>query len=119
MKKNFLAYWKKIPAWLRNPYIITFAFFAAWMLFFDENNFAMQWKRKSEIAALSEKIGFYEKGIRETRHELKELTSNPETQEKFAREHYYMKRDNEDVYVFRKFEAEQQKPKSWWQKIFS
>jgi cell division protein FtsB len=119
MKKSFLAYWNQIPAWLRNPYVISISFFAAWMLFFDENNFAVQWKRRCDVEVLSAKIDFYEKGIKETRHELKELTTNPETQEKFAREHYYMKHDNEDIYVFRKFEIEQEKPKRWWQKIFS
>jgi|APTNR8051073442_1049403.scaffolds.fasta_scaffold12964_3 cell division protein DivIC len=119
MKKGFLSFWFMIPAWLRNPFVITISIFAVWMLFFDENNLSVQWKRKCEVAELSAKIDFYEKGIKETRHELKELTTNPETQEKFAREHYYMKHDNEDVFVFRKFETKQEKPKYWWQKIFS
>lgn len=118
MKKGFLAYWNKIPKWMRNPFVIALTVFVVWMCFFDENNLAVQWKRKTEIAALTEKISFYDKGIKESKRELNELTNNPETQEKFAREHYYMKRDNEDVFVFRKFETEKEKPKSWWEKIF-
>ncbi len=110
-------FWHSIPRWLRNPYLFALTFFAVWMLLFDENNFSVQWKRMQEVKALDEKIAFYEHGIRETKQELKELTTNPETQEKFARERYYMKRENEDVFVFRTFEEEKPQPKKWWQKL--
>lgn len=46
-----------------------------------------------------EKKNFYVQQIKETNKQISELSSNPATQEKFAREHYWMKRDNEDVFV--------------------
>ena len=45
-----------------------------------------------------EKI-FYEEKIRDDRAKLEELESNPANLEKFAREHYLMKKDNEDVFI--------------------
>ena len=101
MLQQLRIYWTEIPVWLRNPYTISLALFIVWMLFFDDNNMMMQWERQSEINALADKISFYDKGIRESKEELRELTTNPASQEKFAREHYYMKRDNEDRYRHR------------------
>lgn len=42
---------------------------------------------------------YYEKKIIEDSQRLKELKTNKENLEKFAREQYLMKRDNEDVFV--------------------
>ena len=58
-----------------------------------------QYRRRHELGGLLEKKKFYLQQIEGTQKELSELTSNPATQEKFAREHYWMKRDNEDVFV--------------------
>ena len=48
---------------------------------------------------LEEKRNFYETEIQKDSIALHELTTNPKTQEKFAREKYFMKKDNEDVIV--------------------
>jgi cell division protein FtsB len=42
---------------------------------------------------------FYEEKIREDRAKLEELESNPANLEKFARENYLMKKDNEDIFI--------------------
>jgi len=116
-----LLFFKKldwIPAWVKNPYLFCFTFFVVWMFFFDEHNFSVQWKRKNDLNDLNEKISFYEKNIAKTKTELNELRTNNETKEKFAREHYYMKRDNEDVFVFIDNKPAPAQPKHWWEKIF-
>ena len=59
------------------------------------------------IAALLDKKKFYLQQIDQTQKQYSELTTNPETQEKFAREHYWMKRDNEDVFVLVKHDKTQ------------
>ncbi len=69
------------------------------MLFLDENNLINQYRKHRELAALLEKRNYYTEQIKETDREFYQLTTNRYTQEKFAREHYYMKRDNEDVFV--------------------
>lgn len=89
----------KLPWWLTNPICIVAVLFLVWMLFFDTNNLMNQFHKHQELSAMLEKKKFYVEQIKETNKQLTELTSNPTTQEKFAREHYWMKRDNEDVFV--------------------
>ena len=99
MWKNFQKRIKFIPPFFRSVYFIAALLFAVWMCFFDENNFITQYRRYAELSDLIEKREYYLEQIAKTDKEYKELTTNPETQEKFAREHYWMKRDNEDVFV--------------------
>ena len=98
--------WKKLqlriaslPSWLTNMYFICGVAFVVWMTVIDDNNIINQYRKHVELTALLEKKKFYMKQITETQQQLSELTSNPATQEKFAREHYWMKKSNEDVYV--------------------
>ncbi|MFN8285602.1 MAG: septum formation initiator family protein [Chitinophagales bacterium] len=90
---------KRLPAILRNPYFIAGTLFLSWMLFLDENNLINQYRKYKELSSLEEKKRYYAEQTQQTEKELGELTSSKETQEKFAREHYWMKRDSEDVYV--------------------
>lgn len=84
---------------MTNPFFITAIVFATWMIFFDESNLLSQYRKHKELSDLLEKKKFYTDQIKETNKAYQELTTNPATQEKFAREHYWMKRDNEDVFV--------------------
>ena len=69
------------------------------MFFFDDSNMIIQYRNHCEFADLLQKKKFYQDQIKQTDKAYAELTTNPATQEKFAREHYWMKRDNEDVFV--------------------
>lgn len=99
MWKNFQKRIRFIPPFFRSVYFVAAILFAVWMCFFDENNFINQYRRHAELSSLLEKREYYVEQIAKTDKEYKELTTNPQTQEKFAREHYWMKRDNEDVFV--------------------
>ncbi|HWB62293.1 MAG TPA: septum formation initiator family protein [Chitinophagales bacterium] len=99
MWKNFKKRVSKLPPFLKNPYFLCAMAFAIWMLFIDENNLFNQYRKHAELSALLEKKQYYLKQIDESDKAYKELTTNPETQEKFAREHYWMKKPNEDVFV--------------------
>ncbi len=90
---------KKLPAFLRNPYFVVGILFLVWMIFLDENNLLNQYRKYHELHGLLEKKEYYAQQTERTQKELTELTGDAETQEKFAREHYWMKRDSEDVYV--------------------
>ncbi len=52
-----------------------------------------------ELNKLEEEKGFYQEEIKQIRADLKELKTNPKTLEKFAREKYLMKKDNEELFV--------------------
>jgi cell division protein DivIC len=90
----------KIPSWLKNKYAITFLFFLLWVLFFDQNDMITQYGYRSELGDLKQDKDFYTQEILKTKTELEELTTNPKTLEKFAREKYFMKKDNEEIFVF-------------------
>jgi len=90
---------KKLLRLSTNKFVITSVAFVAWMIFFDENNWSTQRQRKHQLEQTEDNIAYLQKEIalEEKRH--KDLISDPRVLEKFARERYRMKRDNEDVYV--------------------
>ncbi|MFN8308620.1 MAG: septum formation initiator family protein [Chitinophagales bacterium] len=80
-------------------FFLSAVLFAVWMLFFDENNLLNQWQRRKELHELRNKETFYKKEIEKVNKQYEEITTNRQTQEKFARENYMMKKDSEDVFV--------------------
>ncbi len=76
------------------------AVFIVWLAFFDQNNFLVQYDFKKELKSLKQDHEFYIEEIKKTKAELEDLTTNPVTLEKFAREKYLMKKDNEEIFVF-------------------
>ena len=84
---------------ITNKYVIALAVFASLLLFFDDNNLFVQLDRKHQLNELLHKKKYYEEKITVTNQQLSNLESNPAAVEKFVRENYLMKRDNEDVFV--------------------
>ena len=84
---------------LRNKYFLSVIAFVVRMLFFDKNDIIAQYEFKSQVNKLQEEKDFYVKEIETVRKDLNELNTNLNTAEKFAREKYFMKKDNEDVFV--------------------
>jgi cell division protein DivIC len=94
---------KKIWDWafphLRNKYVLTVLLFFVWIAFFDQNNLVDRLSNLKKLKQLEKEKDYYEKKIQEDLQRIKELKSDDEDLEKFARETYFMKKDNEDVYV--------------------
>lgn len=91
----------KIPAPLRNRYYITLLLFFGWLIFFDKHDFFTQWELQSSLENLQVDRVYYEEKISAVKAEKQDIESN---QEKFAREKYYMRKRNEDVFVIQKEE---------------
>lgn len=89
----------KIPSWLKNKYLIAFTALVVWILFFDRNDLPAQLDRRSELRELQKSKTYYENEIKITRKELKQLDSNPALLEKYAREKYFMKKADEELFV--------------------
>lgn len=89
----------KIRFIFTNKYLITGIAFAVWMAFFDRNDLILQMKRIHELSKLQESEKTMSLQISDTRQELQLLKTNPETLEKYAREKYLMKKDNEDLFI--------------------
>lgn len=94
---------QRIPSWIRNKYFLTALGFAVWMIFFDEQDiYSTHVKQKSELNKLKGSRDYYLQQIQSTKEELDQLKSDPAVLEKYAREKYRMKRDNEDIFVMEK-----------------
>jgi cell division protein DivIC len=90
----------RIPSWLKNKYVLTTLFFAVWILFIDDRDFmTTHFRHLKELHKLEVRKAYFEDQILIVRKELDQLKSNPAALEKYAREKYLMKRDNEDLFV--------------------
>ena len=54
---------------------------------------------RAELKKLKTQKKFYVDEIKKDKEKLRELRTNPKTLEKFAREKYLMKKENEEIFV--------------------
>jgi cell division protein FtsB len=90
---------KRLLNLFRNKYFIVSLAFLVWMVFFDKNDLFSQYQYHHQLSKLKQERDFYQKETLRVHQDLDELTTNKEKLEKFAREKYLMKKDNEDVFV--------------------
>lgn len=88
-----------IPAFAKNKYFLSFAAFCVIVLFLDRNDFFTQFDRQKELRQLQQSKRFYTTEIVTQQKELEALRTNPATVEKYAREKYLMKRENEEIFL--------------------
>ncbi len=84
---------------VRNKYILTSVLFVLWMLMFDQNNLNERRKNNRDYNQLIRERDYFQKKIEENRKRIEELKTNNDNLEKFAREQYLMKKDNEDIFI--------------------
>lgn len=82
-----------------NKYFVSSVAFLVWLTFFDNNNLIRQVRMRSALNDLQKEKAFYLEEINNNNKAAEELMTNKETLEKFAREKYLMKRENEDIYL--------------------
>lgn len=82
----------------KNIYVLILMGFAIWMLFFDGNSFLIHHELNSEMKALENERDYYKREIIKDKKGIKAL-STEEGLERLAREKYYMKRENEEIYI--------------------
>ena len=89
----------KIIPLLKNKYALTFLIFLVWIVFFDQNNLVDRARQINRHKELHEEKTFYLDKIRKDSVKLHQLKTDKENLEEFAREEYYMKRENEDIFI--------------------
>lgn len=105
MAKNFIQSAKrgisnsKVFKVIRNKYFIVTAFFLVWVLFIDTNNVFVWFRDMGVVAGQQRQKEYYKEAIRQTDEKLKELTSNKDSLEKFAREQYLFHEKDEEVFI--------------------
>jgi cell division protein FtsL len=97
---SFFQRLKGKPAFkvLTNIFVMILIPFIIWMLFFDENSYIIHHKFDNEITELESTISFYKGKIDQDKETIKKLQNSVEL-EKFAREKYLMKKEDEDIYI--------------------
>ena len=95
-----------LPKPLRNKYLILLLLFIFWIVFLDDYNLINQNKMKNNVDDLKEQKEFYISEIKSDSTELSKLKNDSEEQERFAREKFLMKKDNEDIFIIRENEDE-------------
>jgi len=93
----------------KNAFILISVVFAIWMLFFDTNSLLTHVELNRDIDDLEDEKEYYKREIGKDKKEIETLSSDKGL-EKFAREKYYMKRDNEEIYIIEYEDSIAKKP---------
>jgi cell division protein DivIC len=95
--KNLLANYPFLK-FLANRYILVLIVFIVWVLFLDNYSYLEHRVLDKEIEEIEDNIKYYKTEIKKDSTSIKHLKNNDRV-EKYAREKYYMKRENEDIYI--------------------
>lgn len=100
LKTFGLSVLKKIKTVVTNKYLLAIAIFFFLSFFLMENTYIDRWSNYNKIRELNEQVENYDKQIAICNKKIEELnTDNIEALERFAREEYYMKRKNEEIFI--------------------
>lgn len=88
-----------VPKFFLNKFVFTFFIFAVWIVFFDQNNMFVQYHRLHDLRESRSKKAYYDAETEKLQAQLAQLLTDKKSVEKFAREKYYMKKPDEDVFV--------------------
>ena len=89
----------KLMKRLNNRYFYAALVFFVWILFFDKNSLISRFQRWSELNDAKKQKEYYLEQIEKDKESIHQLMTDSSQLERFAREQYLMKRDNEDVFV--------------------
>ena len=95
---NFRPLFRKFA----NKYTISGLIFLIWIAFLDKNSIVEKVELRNKISTLEKEQKYYQDKIEDDNRKIKELLSSPDNLEKFAREQYFMKNPNEDIFVITK-----------------
>ncbi|WP_407484165.1 FtsB family cell division protein [Elizabethkingia meningoseptica] len=85
--------------YILNKYIITVVVFLVWMTFFDSTSFLVINELNGEIKKYEEQLEYYKTEYQKNDNFYKKLMFNKSEREKFARENYFMKKKNEEIFI--------------------
>lgn len=98
--QSYIAAHPWLDKWVLNKYTITTLIFGVFFLFVGDQCIVKQIKRAHQVRSLQEQINQSRENIATYEREL-EYLANPDSLERFAREHYHMHQSNEEVYIIK------------------
>ena len=91
--------WNAILPLLKNKFTLTLILFIGWISFFDQSNMMDRIQNMNQLHQFEKDKIYFTNKIREDSAKLHELKTDSKNLEKFAREQYLMKKDNEDIFI--------------------
>lgn len=90
---------KQIIGYVVNKYAITILIFLVWMIFFDNTSFLVIKGLNDEIRKHEQKVEYYKSEYEKNTAYYDKLMNNKGEKEKFARENYFMKKSDEEIFI--------------------
>ncbi len=90
---------KLIQKYVLNKYFITIFLFLGWMIFFDNTSFLVVNELNNEVNKYEKQLAYYKGEYQKNDMFYKKLMNNKSEKEKFARENYFMKKPNEEIFI--------------------
>ena len=90
---------KKLFSIVKNKYLISLLVFIVWLLVFDQHNLIERVKTRKYLNKIVEDTVHYHGNIIENKEIIDQLQTDKDQVEKFAREKYMMKADDEDIFI--------------------
>ena len=88
-----------IRKWILNKYSVTVFLFLVWMFFFDNTSFLVINDLNNEIDKYEKQLDYYKTEYEKNDAYYKKLMNNKDEKQKFARENYFMKKPNEEIFI--------------------
>jgi cell division protein DivIC len=84
---------------MRNKYLIVLVAAAVWFMFFDKNSLVEHYRAQRQIRDLQQEKRYFQEQILNDSLEIDRLKNNPHELERYAREKYFMKKRDEDIFI--------------------
>ena len=99
---TFSEFWTTIKIQKWGKYVLTLITFLVIFLFIGDQSLIQFVKRGKEIRHLEEQRDMYRSASDKAQREIQTL-NQPDSLERYAREHYYMHTENEDIYLVEEY----------------
>jgi cell division protein FtsB len=90
---------KLIQKYVVNKYFVTVFLFLMWMVFFDSTSFLVINELNGEVKKYETQLAYYQSEYQKNDELYKKLMNNKDEKEKYARENYFMKKPNEEIFI--------------------
>ena len=99
MKEQLKKVWHFVKTSTLLKYVVVTVFAVVFIGFVDENSVLSHLRNKQTISSLEQEISMYNAQHKENQNRIKQLDRDPKAIEKIARERYFMKEDDEDIFI--------------------
>src|SRR5690625_4890134 len=89
---------KKWYKTISNRYLLIDILFNVWMTFFDTNSYQIQRELNKELKSLDQNTAYYSNEIEKDLEFIEGMNDLDEI-EKYAREKYFLKKENEEIFL--------------------